>query len=145
MTSSGAVLVPADDLGYLEEGSVSLWGISENFVQRQARLDLIVAQHVGQWDRVGHRLDAFDLNLSDLGDVFQDRLELGRETGKLSFAQVQSGKLGDVSDILDRDLLVRHGSGCTGWGMEVASRGVKCGWRDDLGLSATPVVTAVTR
>src|SRR5438132_13766220 len=80
--STHRIFLAADDLGDFEEWSVGFGRVLKDLLNRQRRLDDILAQDIVQGQGVGHRLHAADIELADLVTVLEDVLEFGGEPGE---------------------------------------------------------------
>ena len=78
--SAGGVFFRAENLGHFEKRAVGVGGVLQDFFQRQAWGDHVLAEHVMQRQSVGHRLDAGDVGMADMIDVGEDLFELTGET-----------------------------------------------------------------
>ena len=81
---------------------------------RPGSLD-VVAQHVGQRVRLGHRLDVAEGEAVDVGEVVEHVAELRGQAVDLVGRQRQPGEPGDV-DHLGRGDAIGHGGKPTGEG-----------------------------
>ena len=75
--------------------------------------DDVVAQHVGERVRLGHRLDVVEVERVDVGGVLEDRRELVGVVLELVGGQIEPGQARHMGNVLSRDAL-RHGLSCYG-------------------------------
>ena len=85
-----------DDTRYLEEEMRFLWGILQDEITVQRRLDFIVAEDVRHWNDVRRRLDVGRVQLTELFDVSQNIVELCDELVLFRRGQLQPSQLGDM-------------------------------------------------
>ncbi len=79
---------------------------------RHGRHD-VFAQHVHERHRMGHRLDAVEVERLDVGRVIEDRRELIGVVLELVVGQVEPREARHMRDLLGGDAL-RHGASCYG-------------------------------
>ena len=60
-------------------------------------------KHVGQRERLSHRLDAVEVELVDVGEVVDDVAELHGRPGQLLVGQRQAGEPGDLGHLVGGD------------------------------------------
>ena len=92
-----------DDRWDLEAAVLDLGGGGEDLVTVERRLDHVVAEHVGQRERLSHRLDAVEVELVDVGEVLDDVAELHGCQGQLFVGQRQAGEPGDLGHLVCGD------------------------------------------
>jgi len=95
----GRVLVAADDFGDFEKWPVGIGRVQKHLIKRKRIRHHILAQHIGQWRGMSHRLNVVDIQFAELVHIFQDRFELTPEPREPLFTERQTRELRECCDL----------------------------------------------
>jgi hypothetical protein len=101
-----------DDFGDADLALGLIGRVLQDGLRRQARVRDVLTHAAENGYRVGGGIDSLDVELGQGLDVLEDGFQLWLEQGDFLVGEFEAGEIGDIADV---DVTVRHGRSVVKW------------------------------